>query len=150
MRRATAILSVIAVVLTVADLTAQTKPSFAGQWKIAADPGGARSGGPGVDLTITQGATALTVEYRSGGKLTYKLDGSASKNVLTGRGGAAIEQVSRAVWAGNKIVVTTTTAGGEEKRTFSKEAGDLVVETSLPASKLTKVIYKPYERGFGG
>lgn len=64
MRRVTAILSVAAVVLMAAGLAAQTKPSFAGEWKIAADPdgGGGRSGGPGIDLTITQGAAAMTVE----------------------------------------------------------------------------------------
>jgi hypothetical protein len=88
MRRVTAILSVAAVVLMVAGLVAQSKPSFAGEWKIVADPdsGGGR-GEPGIDLTITQSATAMNVEYRAGGqapapvKLTYKLDGSVSKNI---------------------------------------------------------------------
>lgn len=92
MRRVTAMLSVAAVVLMAADLVAQAKPSFAGEWKIVADPdsGGGR-GGPGVDLTITQSATAMTVEYRAGGqapapvKLTYNLDGSVSKNMTAGR-----------------------------------------------------------------
>ena len=130
MRRVTAILSVAAVVLMAAGLAAQAKPSFAGEWKIEADPdsGGGRSGGPGVDLTITQGATAMTVEYRGGGqapapvKLTYKLDGSVSKNMVAGRGGGApTEQVSKAMWAGNKLVVTTTTGTGEEKHTFSMD-----------------------------
>jgi hypothetical protein len=163
MRRVTAILSVAGVVLMAADLFAQGKPSFAGEWKIVADPdsGGGR-GGPGVDLTITQSATAMTVEYRAGGetpaplKLTYKLDGSVSKNTMAGRdGGAPTEHVSNAMWAGNNIVVTTTTAAGEEKRTFSMEGGNLVVETSAPArnggaSNVTKVTYKRYVRGFGG
>jgi Spy/CpxP family protein refolding chaperone len=68
MRRVTAILSVAAVVLMAAGLVAQAKPSFAGEWKIVADPSdgdGGRGGGPGIDLTITQSATAMTVEYRS-------------------------------------------------------------------------------------
>ena len=165
MRRVTAILSVAAVVLMAAGLVAQTKPSFAGEWKIAADPpdgGGGRGGGPGVDLTITQGATAMTLEYMGGGqapapvKLTYKLDGSVSKNMMAGRGGGApTEQVSKAMWAGNNIVVTTTTGAGEEKRTLSMEGGCLVVQTSAPARyfgapNVTKVTYKKYERGFGG
>jgi hypothetical protein len=164
MRRVTAILSVAAVVLMAAGLVAQAKPSFAGEWKIVADPdsGGGRGGGPGIDLTITQGATAMTVEYRAGGqapapvKLTYKLDGSVSKNMMAGRGGGApTEQVSKAMWAGNNIIVTTTTGAGEEKRTFSMDGGDLVVETSAPsrdgrAPNVTKVTYKRYERGFGG
>jgi hypothetical protein len=155
MRRVTAILSVAAVVLMAAGLVAQAKPRFAGEWKIVADPG---LGEPGIDLTITQSAAAMTVEHRAGGqapalvKLTYKLDGSVSKNMMAGRGGGApTEQVSKAMWAGNNIVVTTTTGAGDEKRTFSMDGANLVVETSAPArGGVTKVIYKKYERGFGG
>ena len=163
MRRETAILSVAAVVLMAAGVVAQAKPSFAGEWKIAADPdsGGGR-GEPGKDLTITQSATAMTVEYSAGGqapapaKLTYKLDGSASKNMMAGRGGGApAEQVSKATWAANKLVVTTATGAREEKRAFSMEGDNLVVETSAPAPNggapnITKVTYKKYERGHGG
>ncbi len=59
------------------------------------------------------------------------------------------------MWAANKLVVTTTTGAGEEKRSFSTEGGNLVVETSAPARyggapNITKVTYKRYERGFGG
>jgi hypothetical protein len=159
MRRVTAILSVAAVVLMAAGLVAQAKPSFAGEWKLVADQG---LGEPGIDLTITQSATAMTVEYRAGGqapapvKLTYKLDGSVSKNTMAGRGGGApTEQVSKAIWAGNKVVVTTTTGAGEEKRTFSMDGDNLVVETSAPARNggapnITKVTYQRYERGHGG
>ncbi|MGH9310412.1 MAG: hypothetical protein ACRD1U_13630 [Vicinamibacterales bacterium] len=155
-----------AIVLMAAGVVAQAKPSFAGEWKIVADPaadgGGGRGGGPGVDLTITQSATAMTLEYRGVGqtpapvKLTYKLDGSVSKNTMAGHGGGApTEQVSKAMWAGNKLVVTTTTGAGEEKRTFLTDGGSLVVETSAPARdgrapNVTKVTYKRYERGFGG
>ena len=131
-------LSVAAVVSIAAGVVAQAKPSFAGEWKIVADSG---QGEPGVDLTITQTATAMTVQYRAGGqppapvKLTYALDGS--------------------MWAGNRLVVTTTTSAGEEKRTFSMDGGNLVVETSAPARKggaptITRVTYQKYERGHGG
>jgi hypothetical protein len=159
MRRVTAILSVAAVVLVAAGLVAQEKPSFAGEWKLVADQG---LGEPGIDLTITQSATAMTVEYRAGGqapapgKLTYKLDGSVSKNMMAGRGGGApTEQVSKALWTANKLVVTSTTGAGEEKRTLSMEGDTLVVEKSAPtrnggAPNITKVTYKKYERGHGG
>ena len=163
MRRVTAILMVAAVVLMAAGLVAQAKPSFAGEWKIVADPdGGGGRRGPGIDLIITQDATAMTLEYRGGDqapapvKLTYKLDGSVSKNMMAGRGGGApTEQISKAMWAGNNIVVTTTTRAGEEKRRLSMAGGDLVIETSAPArngggSNVTKVTYKKYERGHGG
>jgi hypothetical protein len=155
MRRMTALLSVVTVVLATAGLGAQEKPSFAGEWKMVATNG---QGGPGVDLVITQDATSMTVDYKRGQtpapmKLTYKLDGSASKNMMAG--GAPTEQVSKAMWAGNKIVATTTTQAGEETRTFSMEGADLVVETSASTRKggtpgITKVTYKRYERGFGG
>jgi hypothetical protein len=156
MRHLTAILNMAAVVLMTASLAAQAKPSFAGEWKMVPPDGG--QGEPGVDLIITQSATAMTVEYTRGqapAKLTYKLDGSASRNTSTGRGGGApAEQISKATWVASSIVLTTTTAAGEEKRTFSIEGGDLVVEISAPvrsgAPKATKVTYKRYERGHGG
>ena len=152
-----------AVVLTGAGLAAQGTPSFAGEWKIMADrDSGGGLGQPGKDLTITQSATTMTLEYRASAqtpgpvKLSYNLDGSASKNMAPGPGGGApTEQLSKAMWAANKLVVTTTTSAGEEKRTFWMDGGNLVVETSAPARKggasnVTKVTYKKYERGFGG
>ena len=164
MRRVTAILSMAAVVLMTAGLAAQAKPSFAGEWKKMADPaadGGGGRGGPGADLAIKQDATTMILEYRAGGqtsaplKLTYKLDGSPSRNMTAGRSGAPSEQVSKAMWAGNNIVVTTMTDAGEEKRTFSIDGGYLVVETSASARSggaptITKVVYQKYERGHGG
>jgi hypothetical protein len=152
MRRVTAILSVAAVVLTAAGLVAQAKPSFAGEWKMDVPVG---QGSPGVDLIITQDVTSMTVQDMRGRapapvKLTYKLDGSLSKNTMAGHaGGAPIEQVSKAIWAGNRVVVTTTTSAGEEKRTFSMDGGNLVVETSGPAN-ITTVTYQKYELGHGG
>ena len=161
MGRVTAMMSVAAVVLMAASLAAQGKSSFAGEWKIVAEPDSGRGQGePGKDLTITQSATVMTVEYRAGGqasaKLTYNLDGAVSKNMTAGRGGAApAEQASKATWAGNRLVVTTPTGAGEEKRTFSMDGGNLVVETSTPARNggapnITKVVYQRYERGHGG
>lgn len=130
MRRVTAMLSVAAVVSMAAGLIAQAKPSFAGEWKMVAANG---QGEPGVDLIITQGATSITVEYK--------------------RGGPA--KASKATWAANNLVVITTTGAGEEKRTFSMEGSNLVVETSAPARaggapNITKVTYQRYERGHGG
>ena len=146
MRVATLVLSVVTVAAMAVDLVAQAKPSFAGEWKVAAD----HQGQPGVDLTIAQSATAVTMEYRDGGSVTYKLDGSASKNMAAGRAGAApIEQVSKAMWVGSALVVTTTTRAGNEKRTFTTDGFSLVVETSTGAG-VTKTTYQRYERGFGG
>jgi len=143
---------VVSVVLMTAGLVAQTKPSFAGQWFVPDEGARGRGALPKVELTITQDATAMTLEYTGDGqapapaKLTYKLDGSVSKNNM---------QTSKAMWAGNNLVVTTTTGAGEEKRTFEVDGDNLVVETSATgrnggAPTITKVTYKRYVRGFGG
>jgi hypothetical protein len=159
MQRLTAFLSVVAVVLMAAGLEAQAKPSFAGDWMMMGPDG---RGNPGATLTITQSATAMTLEYRgcdqapAPGKLTYELDGSVSRNMMPARGGGApTEQVAEAMWAGNKLVVTTATGAGEERRTFSLEGGNLVIDTSAPARNgaapnVAKMTYTRYECGFGG
>jgi len=158
MRFVTALVGVAAVALLTAGVGAQGKPSFAGDWKKVTEQG---QGEPGIDLTITQSATVMTIEYRAGtlapapGKLTYKLDGSASANPMAGHGGAPTERISRAAWAANTLVVTTRTGTGEERRTFSLEGDVLVVDTSAPARPggaptTTKATYKRYERGHGG
>src|SRR5690606_3323508 len=102
MKRATALLTAMAVILGTAAMIAQARPSFAGKWTLdpasvapaGGAPGGGRGGGRGglgQELTITQDATTLTLEYVGGGrnpgpvKLAYALDGSESKN--TGMGG---------------------------------------------------------------
>jgi hypothetical protein len=169
MRRVTAILSMAAVVLTAAGLAAQANPSvvdqakprFAGEWKVQM-PMGQGQGEPGVDLTVTQTSTTITFQYRASrqgpapGKFTYRLDGSVNRNMVAGPGGSATaEQVSKAMWVGNNLVVTTTTGAGEEKRTFSTDGVYLVIEVWAPgpngrAANVTKFSYQRYERGFGG
>ena len=135
MRHVVGVLSVVATVLTAAGLVAQARPNFAGEWKQMMARG---QGEPGVDLTITQNATAITLSYRDGKKLAYKLDGS-----------------EKATWVGNTMVVVATTSAGDEKRTISMEGGYLVIEVSTPTPnggmpRIAKVAYQPYERGFGG
>jgi hypothetical protein len=152
MRRVSALLSVAALVLWTVSLSAQAKPNFAGDWVREAPAGGAAPGGGGggggrgggggggfcgMECKITQTATELTLDYMGGGqnpapaKLTYKLDGSESKNTVQGRGGPA-EQVSKATWDGAKLVITTTTQAGEQKRVLSLEGGNLVVDATNP------------------
>jgi hypothetical protein len=168
MKRLTAVLTAAALVLGTASAFAQAKPNFAG--KLVAEaaapaaapagggaPGGGgrggRGGGLGQELTIVQDATTIKIDYVGAGRnpgpvsLTYKLDGSESKN--TGMGG--MEQVAKAVWEGEKLVVTTAiNMGGnavEQKRTFSLEGGNLVVETVQPGREggpgtPTRLVYK--------
>ncbi|MCC7007677.1 MAG: hypothetical protein IT184_02565 [Acidobacteria bacterium] len=145
-------LSVAAVVLMAVGVAAQAKPNFAGEWKLMVARG---QGEPGVDLTVIQSASAIAFEYRGGVKLTCKLGSAVSQNVMPGGGNARTDQIAKAVWAGNNLVVTATTGAGEETRTFSLEDGYLVVDVATPAGRgevptITKMVYERYERGFGG
>ena len=85
-------------------------------------------------------------------KTVYKFDGSETKSTLT-FGGNAIDQVSKAKWDGNKLVVSTSMDFGgnafEIGSTFSLDAtGSLVVEQTRPdfqgggAPVTTKSVYK--------
>ncbi|MEO7191024.1 MAG: hypothetical protein ABI051_08195 [Vicinamibacterales bacterium] len=149
----TTMASIAAVVLMTAGVLAQAKPNFAGKWTMdapaagAAAPGapaggpgggggrGGGRGGLGMEITIVQDATTLTINGMQGGaptKMVYKLDGTESKNMAMGRGGEQTEQVAKAAWMGDKLVVTTTLATGVQKRTLSMEGGKLAVETEQP------------------
>jgi hypothetical protein len=159
MRRFTTAVTVATLAFASAVVMAQA--NFAGKWVLdpasasAAPQGGGRGRGMmglGSELTITQDASTITLEYMGGGrnpapvKQVFKLDGTESKNTVMMRGGET-EQVSKAAWAGQSLVVTTTTGMGELKRTFSLEGGNLVVETAAPGrdggpGMTSKVTYK--------
>lgn len=160
MKRLTAFLAVAALVVGSVSAFAQAKPNFAGKWTMdpasaPAPGGGGRGGGRGglgPELTITQDATTVKLDYMGGGRnpgpvsLTYNLDGSDSTNMMNGN-----EQVSKAAWDGDKLVITTTVSFGgnslEQKRMLSLEGGDLVVESENPgrgggAPTTTRAVYK--------
>lgn len=150
MKRVISLMSAAAIVLAAVGVYAQAKPSFAGKWTIdaasAPAPGrgggrGGRGGGGmlGPELTITQDAAVLTIEYAGGGqnpapvKLTYKLDGTPSSNSVMMRGESAA-QVSKAAWEGSALVITTTTPNGNQKRTLALEGANLKVTTTNPGN----------------
>ena len=172
MRRLTGLVTAAAlVVATTAGMYAQAKPDFSGKWVMdpasapappaAAPDGGGRGGGRGggggagfgQEFTAKQDAKMLTITRAQGDQTItamYMLDGSESKNTVAGRGGQQ-EQVSKAMWDGNKLVITTTVnAGGtpaEQKRVLSMEGGNLVIEQTNPARgggapTTAKVVYK--------
>jgi hypothetical protein len=156
MRRISALLSVAAVVLWTVGAYAQAKPNFSGKWTREAPAGGGGGGGRGggggfgMENTITQNDKTLTVEYTQGQnpvKLVFNLDGSPSTNKVMGRGGEAMDQVSKAMWDGAKISITTTAANGEIKRVISMEGANMVIETTAPGRgggepMTTKAVYK--------
>ena len=164
MRRAAVLAGTAALVLSTVAVFAQAKPNFAGKWTMIADPaapaagggrGGGFGGGLGASATIAQDEKTLTVTREVQGadvKAVYNLDGSDSKNTMT-IGGNAMDQVSKAKWDGNKLVITTTINFGgnaaELSTTYSLDAtGNLVVETTRPdfqgggAPVTVKVTYK--------
>jgi hypothetical protein len=165
MKRAAVLVSALALVVYAAGLSAQAKPNFAGKWTMQMDPNaappaggggggcgrGGRGGGPvsGMEVTITQDANTLTIDKMQGQnpvKLTYKLDGSDSKNTVQGRGGA-VEQTSKAAWEGSKLTITTTADMGRgpmtTKQTLSIEGGNLVAENfGADGTSMAKVTYK--------
>jgi len=126
------VLSVAVVVLFAASVTAQTRPDFSGRWTSEPEPasgagqagaalgGGGRASsgnmgsGWGPNLTVTQDANRLTVEYAFFARgdmqpplrFVYALDGSETKNsVMMGRGIQV--QTSKTAWDGDKLVIAT-------------------------------------------
>src|SRR5688572_32972189 len=165
MRRNFFLIAVVLMFGVAASLAAQAKADFSGKWvadAAAAAPaggggggggggrgGGRGGGGFGNEFTIAQTAQTLTITRMQGDQTVttvYNLDGSESKNMVAGRGGAT-EQVSKAVWDGAKLVVTTMAGGGEQKRVFALEGGNLTIETTQPGrdggpGTPTKLVYK--------
>lgn len=147
MQRAALLLSAVGLLVAATEVSAQDKPTFAGKWTLVADQGGGGGGGGGrgggrgglgAEATIAQDATTLTITRATQAgetKAVYKLDGTESKNTMAGRGGATIEQTSKAMWEGSKLIITTTTPVGENTfestMALSLDAdGVLVVETT--------------------
>ena len=144
MRRVATILGTAAVVMLATSVFAQA-PNFAGKWTrdaekttamapagAAAGGGGGRGGGGGGgDITITQDAKTLVISrmvQEMEMKTTYNLDGSPSKNVGMGRGGAAgTEQSSTAKWDGAKLVITVDNG---QTITYSLDGAWLVQSTT--------------------
>jgi hypothetical protein len=181
MKRLANLLSIAAPVLLAASVAAQTRPDFSGRWTsgpepAAAAPGaGGRSGeragdmgsGWGSNITITQTADRLTVEYAFFArgdmqpplKFVYALDGSETKNsVMMGRG--IQTQTSKTAWEGDKLVITTAHSfthpetgqpmTSEVKQTLSLESPtSLIVETTRSgvlggAPSTTRTVYRKF------
>ena len=145
MRRNALILGALSLVVAATTAKAQDKPNFSGSWTLVVDPnapppsGRGGGGGLGQAATLTQDAKTLTITRTTQNgevKTVYNLDGSESKNMMMGRGGQT-EQISKAAWEGNTLVVTTNFTMGDAAVTrtqkFSLDAsGQLVVATTSP------------------
>jgi hypothetical protein len=157
---------IAAAVLAVTSLAfAQAKPDFSGTWTLDADAsgmaappaggapgggggGGGRGGALGNGGTIKQTADTLTIERAMGDQkvvVTYKLDGSESKNTMMGRGGTPMESVSTAKFDGPKLtIVSKQDMGGqmvESTSVWTVSGSTLTIETTN-ARGTQKRVYK--------
>ena len=152
---------VAALILVSASAAAQPPADFSGKWQLVPETSPAANSpravpaigtGWGSDITITQDATTVAIEFVTYGRydmqpptrLVYRLDGTESKNILnTGRGPQ--EQVSKAAWDKTRLTLTTarTFSDGPSGKpatitttqTISLESpGTLVVETTHGAA----------------
>jgi hypothetical protein len=105
--------------------------------------------GFGPEFTVKQDAKTLTITR--GGQttpLTYKLDGSESKNTVT-RDGQQREQIAKATWEGNTLVIVTMVTfqnnTREQRRILTLEGGNLVIQQTNPGRNggaTIKIVYK--------
>ena len=146
-----------AAILAVATVAWAQKPDFSGTWTLdpASAPaagGGGRGGGGGAlgngPATVKQTADALTIERTMGDAkvtLTYKLDGTESRNMMMGRGGQPADSLSTAKWDGPKLtIVTKQEMDGqvtESTQVWTVEGSTLTVETTN-ARGTQKRVYK--------
>ena len=143
-----------AAILAVATVAWAQKPDFSGTWTLdpASAPatgggsgGGALGNGP---ATVKQTADALTIERTMGDAkvtLTYRLDGTESRNMMMGRGGQPADSMSTAKWDGPKLtIVTKQEMDGqvtESTQVWTVEGSTLTVETTN-ARGTQKRVYK--------
>jgi Spy/CpxP family protein refolding chaperone len=170
MRHFSKAVAAVAAVLFVASLSAQAKPDFSGKWTLVPDPaaapadaggggrGGGRGGGGGGQLcgqecTIASDAAMLTITRTTQAgetKAMYMLNGSDSKNMQQGRGGAT-EVVSKAMWDGNKVSISTTRDfGGNSvttKATLSVTGGELTIVNEGQGQAGPTTTTQKYEKG---
>ena len=149
---------IAAAILAVATVAWAQTPDFSGTWTLdpasapAAGGGGGRGGGGGAlgngPATVKQTADALTIERTMGDAtvtLTYKLDGTESRNMMMGRGGQPADSVSTATWDGPKLtIVTKQEMDGQVNQStqvWTVEGSSLTVETTN-ARGTQKRVYK--------
>ena len=150
---------IAAAILAAATVARAQKPDFSGTWTLdptsapaAGGGGGGRGGGGGAlgngPATVKQTADALTIERTMGDAkvtLTYKLDGTESRNMMMGRGGQPADSLSTAKWDGPKLtIVTKQEMDGqvsESTQVWTVAGSTLTVET-INARGTQKRIYK--------
>ena len=126
-------LSLLFVLLAAATLGAQKRPDFSGTWVTIVPADSA-----GQEQVVTQTATTLAMSHASEGghhAMTYKLDGSESRNELTSHGDKIVT-LSRVTWKGEQLIITSATTY-PDGRTLDQvmtlsldEKGQLVIDAT--------------------
>ena len=145
---------IAAAILAVATVAWAQKPDFSGTWTLdpASAPAAGSGGGGGAlgngPATVKQTADALTIERAMGDakvSLTYKLDGTESRNMMMGRGGQPADLLSIAKLDGPKLtIVTKQEMDGqvtESTQVWTVEGSTLTVEATS-ARGTQKRVYK--------
>jgi hypothetical protein len=144
---------IAAAILALATVAWAQKPDFSGTWTLdpasapaAGGDGGALGNGP---ATVKQTADALTIERMIGDAkltLTYKLDGTDSRNMMIGQGGQQADSLSTAKWDGSRLtIVTKQEMDGqlsESTQVWTIAGSTLTVETTNARGTLKRVYKK--------
>lgn len=145
---------VAAAILSVATVASAQKPDFSGAWTLDAASAQASAGGAGGGVLgngpakVSQTNDALTVERTADGSnvtLTFRLDGTDSRNMLSDAAGRQADAVSNVRWDGRKLaIVTKQEMNGqlaESTEVWTVDGSTLTVETSN-ARGARKQVYK--------
>ncbi|HEY7057685.1 MAG TPA: hypothetical protein VH458_14215 [Vicinamibacterales bacterium] len=145
---------IAAAVVAVATVAWAQKPDFSGTWTLdpasaaaaAGESGGALGNGP---ATVKQTADALSIERTMGDAtvtLTYKLDGTESRNMMTDSGGRPADSLSTARWDGPRLtIVTKQEMDGqvtESNQVWTVDGSTLTVETTTSRGTQKRVYKK--------
>jgi hypothetical protein len=150
---------IAATILALATVAWAQKADFSGTWTLdpasapAAGGGGGRGGGGALGngpATVKQTADALTIERTMGDSqvvtLSYKLDGTESRNMMMGRGGQMADTLSTARLDGPKLTIATKAEMDgqmvEYTQVWTVEGSTLTVETTSARGTQTRVYKK--------
>jgi hypothetical protein len=140
-------------ILAVATMAWTQSPNFSGTWILDPASAPAAGGGGGDALgtgpaTVKQTADALTIERTMGDvavTLTFKLDGTASRNMMMGRDNQPADSMSIVKWDGPKLTIATKQEMDgqlvESTQVWTVADNTLVVETTN-ARGTQKRVYK--------
>lgn len=117
-----------AAVMLVVVAGAHQKPNFSGRWVVVSPEKGA-----GTEQVVKHDDKTLSTEHASEGsghRMIYQLDGVERRNALPSHG-AEIVILSKAIWDGDRIVITSQATYPNGMKTQSKEVWSLDAQGRL-------------------